>query len=174
MLWLHEQGHRVLGVELSAKAASAFFTENNLCANRELDGDFEVFTGTGPAVGLTLLVGDYFALTAEQVKECGLFYDRASLIALPQPMRRDYARHLARLMPERSRGLLLSIAYNESKMNGPPFSVPDSEVCELLQENFSLTQLARFEGPRYVGNLAERGLETLEERVYLLSRNRKS
>lgn len=172
MLWLHGQGHRVLGVELSARAADAFFTENNLCAKRESVGEFEVFTGTGPAAGLTLLVGDFFAMTAEQVSECRLFYDRASLIALPPAMRVDYARHLATLMPERSRGLLLSIAYNEAKMKGPPFSVPDTEVCELLQENFSLTQLAHFEGPRYVGNLAERGLETLEERVHLLIRNR--
>lgn len=170
MLWLHRQGHALIGVELSELAVEAFFTENHLSVKREhLDG-FEVFTGQGEAQGIIIYVGDYFSLSARHLEGCTTFYDRASLIAMPESMRRDYAKQLAEIMPSGSRGLLLAIAYNQDKMKGPPFSVPDKAVHDLLGNSFSLTQLAHFDGPRTVGNLAARGLETLDERVYLLTR----
>jgi hypothetical protein len=56
-------------------------------------------------------------------------------------------------------------------MNGPPFSVCDKTVHNLLGGAFFIEQLAQFEGPRYLGNLAQRGLETIDERVYLLKRS---
>jgi thiopurine S-methyltransferase len=49
MLWLHQQGHSVVGVELSALAAEAFFTENNLSSQRDQIDGFEVFSGRGAA-----------------------------------------------------------------------------------------------------------------------------
>lgn len=171
MLWLHGQGHAVVGVELSIKAAEAFFNENQLQAERDTVDGFEVFRGVHKADGITLMAGDYFSLTPQHLTGCTSFYDRASLIAMPESMREDYANQLASLMAADARGLLLSIAYNQQKMKGPPFSVPDNAVHELLGHSFSIEQLAHFGGPKHVGNLAERGLETLDERVYLLTRN---
>jgi hypothetical protein len=57
-------------------------------------------------------------------------------------------------------------------MEGPPFSVPDDNVRALLGKHFDITELAHYSGPERLGNLADRGLETLDERVYLLTRNR--
>jgi len=171
MLWLHEQGHDVLGVELSEKAAEAFFVENDLAFDSRRDGEFDVFSGTGKAQGIVLLAGDFFALTPEQLHQCGAFYDRASLIAMNNTFRTHYAEHLARILPAGATGLLLSISYDQEKMNGPPFSVPDEMVHELLQHYFTIQQLAHYTGPNRLGNLAERGLETLDERVYLLKRH---
>ena len=65
MLWLHQQGHSVVGVELSALAAEAFFTENNLSSQRDQIDGFEVFSGRGAAHGITLYVGDVLFLTKE-------------------------------------------------------------------------------------------------------------
>lgn len=172
MLWLHEQGHAIVGVELSIKAAKAFFSENQLPSERDTIDGFEVFRGIGKASGITLMVGDYFLLTPSHLDGCTSIYDRASLIAMSEPMRKDYAKQLASLIPAGACGLLLTIAYNQQKMKGPPFSVPDETVHELFGKSFSVEQLAHFDGPNHVGNLAERGLETLEERVYLLTRSR--
>ena len=84
-------------------------------------------------------------------------------------MRADYARHMGQLLHPDARGLLLAITYDQSRMKGPPFSVSDDNVRALLRESFEIHQLEHYSGPERLGNLAKRGLETLEERVYLLS-----
>ncbi len=170
MLWLHQQGLRVLGVEFSRIAVEAFFIENQLPYLEQVHSNFVEFAGEGQAQGLNVLVGDFFCLNPQNCADISVVYDRAALVALPEDMRHKYARHLARLMPENSAGLLISMNYDPSKMRGPPFPVPDENVHELLQEAFTIDELAKFEGPEFRGNLAERGLETLEERIYRLQR----
>ena len=170
MLWLHQQGHHVLGIELSEKAVAAFFDENGLSCTIDHIDDYIRYTGTLAADGITLLVGDYFALKPAHTRHCTRLYDRASLIALKPPMRSAYTEQLAALMPAGSKGLLLAISYDQSRMQGPPFSVPDDEVYHLMTEYFDVQELAHYSGPERLGNLAQRGLETLDERAYLLSR----
>lgn len=170
MLWLHQQGHQVLGVELSTRAAKAFFEENDLDFEQsEIDG-FSCFSGTAHAKGITLMAGNFFEMTAMHTRMCTALYDRASMIAMKPEMRADYARQLAMLMPGNSRGILLTISYDQSRMQGPPFSVSDDVARSLLSENFQIQELAHYQGPERLGNLADRGLETLDERVYLLTR----
>ena len=170
MLWLHQQGHAVFGIELSTIAVQAFFDDNQLGYERDNIDGFERFKGSGKADGITLLAGDFFKLTPSMVAHCHAVYDRAATIAMPPDMRGDYTGHLATLMRPGSRGLLVTISYDQSRMDGPPFSVTDDNIRKLLSKNFDLAELAHYSGPERVGNLAERGLETLDERVYLLSR----
>lgn len=170
MLYLHEAGHEVVGVELSEIAANAFFNENQLTFERRDTGNLQEFTGTGKAAGIRLLTGDLFDLQASQAGPLRAFYDRASLIALPTQMRQRYAEKLSDLLPAGAVGLLISLIYDPSKMKGPPFSVPDDEVHSLFAGNFDLKQLDSSSGPERLGNLAERGLDTMEERVYALAR----
>lgn len=169
LLWLHAQGHPITGVELSSEAIQSFFIENNLPYTHKKEEDFEVFNGADIAEGITLLAGDFFKLTPEHLEHCRAFYDRASLIAMPPAMRADYAAHMGRLMHSDSRGLLIAIEYDQSRMKGPPFSVSDDNVHELMSHTFDISELACFSGPERLGNLAKRGLETLEERIYLLT-----
>ncbi len=170
LLWLHQQGHEVLGIELSVIAVEAFFDENDLSYERVDDDQFSRFSGTGSAHGITLLAGDFFGLTPSHVASCNLFYDRASLIAMNPEMRAAYAHHLATLLPPGAQGLLLAISYDQDRMKGPPFSVSDENARQLLGDGFDIIELALFAGPERVGNLRDRGLETLDERVYLLKR----
>jgi len=171
MLWLHRQGHSILGIELSEKAVQSFFSDNALpFEQRETDG-FLVFSGTDQAQGIEILVGDFFALTPDHLAHCEALYDRASLIAMNEDMRGRYASHLGKTLSAGSQGLLLAISYDEGRMQGPPFSVPQENVHELLADHFSITELAHYGGPERLGNLADSGLETLDERVYVLTRN---
>ena len=170
MLWLHERGHPVLGVELSEKAVRAFFDENALAHECRPDGPFERFSGTGDATGIELLVGDFFALTADDLAGVGALYDRASLIAMDDGFRARYAAHLGAIVPSGTHGLLLAIDYDQTRMDGPPFAVPDAVARELLEPAFDVDELAHHRGHPRAGNLDGRGLDVLEERVYRLHR----
>ena len=171
MLWLHQNGYQVLGCELSDKAVRAFYDENQLDYIESKTAEFHRFTGVGKAAGLDVWAGDYFDLKSSDTAACCAFYDRASLIAMKPSMRADYARQLINLTRPDAQGLLLTIAYDESRMNGPPFSVPDADVHLLLGSNCTIEVAEHYSGSDRLGNLAKRGLETLEERVYLLKRN---
>ncbi len=171
MLWLHRQGHSVLGIELSEKAVASFFSDNALPFEQQERDEFLVFTGTAEAEGIEILVGDYFSLTPAHVAHCNAVYDRAALIAMHHDMRDQYATHLAHMLSSGTRGLLLAISYDEGRMQGPPFSVPEENVRQLLGDHFDIVELAHYGGPERLGNLADKGLETLDERVYVLTRN---
>jgi len=170
MLMLHKAGHPVIGVELSEYAVEAFFAENQLPFERRDTGNLQEFTGTGNAAGIRLFAGDLFKLEVAQTGPLMGFYDRAALIALPPEMRRLYAKKLASLLPSGAPGLLISLIYDPSKMKGPPFSVPDEEVQALYTGDFSVTLIDSSSGPERLGSLAERGLDTMDERVYRMVR----
>ena len=122
------QAMPVIGAELSEIACDDFFSEQQLAYVKQLQGDFIRYQ----ADNITLLQGDFFALTKPQVQDCTLAYDRAALIALPPQMRRQYATHLCQLLPSGAKILLISLAYPQAEKQGPPFSVPEQEVRQLF------------------------------------------
>ncbi|MDE0097364.1 MAG: thiopurine S-methyltransferase [Gammaproteobacteria bacterium] len=166
MLWLAEQGYRVLGIELSRAACEAFFVENGIAYRAEARGHFTGYVSES----ITLYAGDFFDLSADDLDAMRGVYDRAALIALPQAMRPGYAGHMADILPPGCRGLLISMTYDEQKMQGPPFSVGEEEVRELFEPGFSVDLISESSGPDIVGNLRERGLDTLDEKVYRLAK----
>ncbi|OYV46586.1 MAG: thiopurine S-methyltransferase, partial [Burkholderiales bacterium 21-58-4] len=90
IIWLAEQGHHVLAVELSALAIEQFFTENNLHpSSRDTPLGRHFVAGR-----IEVICGDIFALDAATLADCAGFYDRAALIALPPAMRQRYVRHV--------------------------------------------------------------------------------
>lgn len=170
MLMLHQLGHPVIGVELSEIAVKAFFDENGLSYERSETGNLQEFTGTADAAGIRLLAGDFFELETAQTGPLKGFYDRASLIALPSDIRQQYIDKLAELLPRGAVGLLIGLSYDPSKMDGPPFSIPDNEIKERFATDFKVTELAHSSGPERLGNLAKRGLDTMDEFIYQIRR----
>lgn len=166
MAWLASRGHAIVGIELSPIAVAEFFTHLGLTALREPAGALERWRG-GP---YELLCGDFFELSREQVGEVAGWFDRAALVALPPALRQRYARHLAGLLPPAARGLLIGLDYEQSRMDGPPFSVPPAEVEALLAERFTLQTLERLDclpdNPRF----RQRGLDAIFETAYRLQR----
>lgn len=166
MVWLHEQGYRVVGVELSQLAVEAFFSENHLKPVVTSSGKFQRYQ----AEDITLLCGDFFDLTTEDVGDITAVYDRASLIALPTDMRSSYADHLTKLLSHGTKVLLITMEYPQDQMKGPPFSVQESEVHELYDNNFEVECLESIDALAENPNLRERGLSKLVERTFLLTR----
>lgn len=169
MVWLAEQGHDVLGVELSPLAVAAFFAERGL-----LSEVFESRYGTHSVAHwqgrrIELICGDAFALDAEALRGCDAFYDRAALIALPPELRARYVACLQRALPADSRGLLITLEYAQREMSGPPFSVDEDEVRRGFTSQREVALLERRSILDDEPGFAARGLRALHTSVYRLT-----
>lgn len=164
LAWLARQGHEVVGVELSEKAAHAFFAENGLTPDVRKQGSFTVMQGAG----VEIWVGDFFAMPDTVLAECMGLYDRASLIALPPPMRQSFADRLNLAMPHDARGLLISVEYPEEEMDGPPFSVSKEEISRRFEPSWHVVELESNDALHNNPTLQDRGLTALHESAYFL------
>lgn len=165
LLWLADQGYQVVGVELSAIACEAFFTENRLAAAAPVtEGPFRVHRAKDRPI--TIYEGDFFELSTAHTGTLGAFYDRAALIALPPEMRERYVQHLKRvLLAPSTQGLLISVAYDQTTFPGPPFSIPPEEVQRLWGDRFRIELAGR--GEEQVGPPTHR--ITTAESAWLLT-----
>ena len=156
MLWLREQGYRVLGVELSAIAIEQFFEEQKVAYQKQ--GDHYV------GEGIELICCDIFTLSLE--REVDVIYDRAALIALPEKLRPVYVQCLKQYLKPGGGVYLKTIAYECPDFEAPPHSVTFDEVKELYEwangrqclrdELINLDESA----PLY-----RRGLRTFQQRI---------
>lgn len=167
LLWLAGLGYEVVGVELSPIAVQAFFTENGLKPERLQIGAFEAWRHGE----IQILHGDIFNLRRSDLAAFDAVYDRASLVALPPPMRQRYAEHLASLLPEGCGVLLVTMEYPQDQMNGPPFCVHEDEVRALFGTMFDVQVAHREDILQANPRFRERGLTQMNETVYLLRRN---
>ena len=134
MLWLAEQGHQVIGVELSDIAVRAFFKENQLRPARRRVGKFTLWRSGR----LTILCGDYFSLTAADLGAVDIVYDRAALTALPEDIREQYVSQLQRLVPATATILLLTTEDIEAESSEDNATNIAAEVQDLYGEGFAI------------------------------------
>lgn len=136
--WLLSQGVQVVGAELSEMAIQELFESLNVTPNVVAEGRHIRYS----APGLDIFVGDIFELSPQQIGLIDGIYDRAALVALPSGMRRQYAVHLITLSHS-ARQLLISYEYDQSQIDGPPFSVTDEEIQQLYGSAYSMIALER-------------------------------
>ena len=166
MVWLRDAGHPVIGVEISPIAIADFFSDAGIEPTRSTVGQLARSAGGG----FELYCGDFFALEPTHIAGVTAVYDRASLIALPEPMRARYAAHMIAILPESVRILLITIEYDQASMDGPPHSVPPQEVERLFGSAFSVERLWTSGEVAPTDRFRERGLEVWSETVWRLSR----
>lgn len=165
MLWLREQGHTILGVELSALAIQAFFKEAGLKPRHWVNDKFGQFA----ADDIIILHGDFFDLDKKALANVRAVYDRASMVALPPNMRERYVRHMLHILPPATQILLVSFDYSASEMPGPPFAVSPDEVKRLYNKNAEIRLLAQMDGLQQNPRFRQRGLSRLQESIFLLT-----
>lgn len=129
MLWLAEQGHHVIGVELSSIAVKAFFDENRLIPTVRNRGKFSYWSHAN----ITILCGDYFALTKKELGNVDTVYDRAALTALDEDIRKRYVEHLRKIVPKKSSIFLLTIEDAVGEVRDI-----DSEIESLYAPRFNI------------------------------------
>ncbi len=162
MEWLALRGHRVVGVELSELAVDAFMDSQNLTPVLETHGEFTV-KSAGP---YEIWCGDLFSMPDKRLAAVSAIYDRASLVALPPPMQSQYAQWLKQMLPD-APALIVSLDYDPSEMDGPPFSLPEDRIRELLDDHYILHVLCSDEVIEDNVGLRKRGLTKLYETAYL-------
>ena len=160
--WLLAKGFRVVGVELSTFAINELFKELKLEPKIATLGNFLHYN----AKDIDIFVGDIFDLSAEYLGFVNAIYDRAALVALPEETRQTYASHLINLTDAASQ-LLISYEYDQSLMDGPPFSVAKTAIEQLYGVTYQLQQLER---QNVAGGL--KGKVMSVESVWLLQQNR--
>lgn len=164
LLWLRDQGLDVIGVELSKLAVEDFFKENQLTATVMQHGELALYG----CPGIHIFCGDFFKLTAADLTGVAGVFDRASLVALPPAMRRDYAAHMQKILPPGTQTLLVCFTYPQEQMNGPPFSVEAAEVHALFAPASEVTFLAEADVLNNEPRFKQRGLTHLHEKTFRL------
>jgi thiopurine S-methyltransferase len=151
MRWLEAVGHPVWGVELAEQAVRAYFAEGGETPELQHGNYLRAYRGSAT----TIYCGDFRDLAAPDIKGTGAVYDRGALVALPPRLRAHYADHVQRVVPEHTVMLLVSLEYEQAKVPGPPFSVPEAEIRSLYGERCSVETLdageARELPPRFDG-----------------------
>ena len=170
MLWLSQNGYSVFGVECSERAVKDFFEENAVSYRQAEKDEHALYMSDGLASAIEIYQGDFFALQASDMDGITDIYDRASLIALPTEMRAQYAARMAELQKPGTRTLLVTLTYDQSEMNGPPFSVSEEDVNALYSENFSVQKLCFKDIIDDEPKMKDRGLTSLVETVYKMVR----
>lgn len=164
MVWLAEQGHRVIGAELSQIAIDDFFAERGLTPAVVTHASFTV-KSAGP---FELWGGDFFDLPPSALAEVSGVYDRASLVAFPAAMQGRYAAKLIDLTPAAAPLLLITLDYDQNEMTGPPFATPRGQVLSLCAGRYAIEELGCQSALERNPRLKERGLTSLEECAYAL------
>ncbi|MGZ8962003.1 MAG: thiopurine S-methyltransferase, partial [Methylophilaceae bacterium] len=67
-------------------------------------------------------------------------YDRAAIVALPADTRKQYAFHLLNIT-QAAPQLLIAYEYDQSLVDGPPFSVSEAELKQHYGATYTLAAL---------------------------------
>jgi thiopurine S-methyltransferase len=140
--WLLSNGYRVAGAELSKIAVEQLFA--GLGVEPKISGVGAVDRYS--AENIEIFVGDIFDLSSETLGPVDAIYDRAALVALPKEMRNRYTAHLTEIT-DKAPQLLITFEYEQSAMEGPPFSVSNEEVNELYGASYDLSLIASTDVP---------------------------
>jgi thiopurine S-methyltransferase len=140
--WLLSQGLSVVGIEMVETAVIQLFEE------LKIDPEITVTNGLKcyKAPNLDIYVGDIFKLSKEILGPVNAVYDRASMVALPEDVRLKYAQHLKSITSSVPQ-LLVTYEYDQTQVDGPPFSVSSEEVKKHYENNFKLNVLQSKEVP---------------------------
>lgn len=122
LAWLAAQGNRVVGVELSPLAVEEFFVEQQLDFTVH-DGPLQRYDAVGAEI--TLYCGDFMALNDVR---CDAHYDRGALVALSADLRPGYAAQVRSLLTDDAEQLVITLGYDQSAADGPPFCISDEEL----------------------------------------------
>ena len=165
LYWLTTKTKKVIGVELVNKAVQDFFTENNIDYLIQQDETLQKFSSKS----IDIYLGDFFDLNPEQTSSFKAIYDRASIVAIEKPERREYVDHLISFLDPAGRILLITLEYNQNQMEGPPYSIPAEEIESLFASLGSLKLLETCD--ILDDRFRNKGLTHLLEHVFLIVKN---
>lgn len=134
--WLLQQGYRVVGVELNKTAVEELFKYLQLEASIKEVGSLYLYS----AYNIDIFLGDIFELNRKLLGRVDATYDRGAIVALPPKMRKRYTVLISEIT-DRANQLLISFDYDQSSMDGPPFSVDKTLLSTYYSNLYKITLL---------------------------------
>ncbi len=172
MNYLVSENYTVYGVEIVKKAIIEYFDEHKLnyhCEDISTEQNVKFESYTTENNKLQLYHGDFHQFDQLGIKFSAI-YDRASMIALPPELREVHAQSLRNLTKKNGTILLITLEYDQSKVNGPPHSLETAEVQSLFSNDFEITiineEKTKNIGPKFKNN----GINFVTQKVYCLKR----
>jgi len=154
--WLLEQGYQVVGVELNELAIKELFEYLDIRPTIRQVGSLLHYRSEN----IDIFVGDFFDLRQELLGSVDAIYDRGAIVALPQTMRSEYTK-LLRTLTSNAVQLVITFDYDQSLMEGPPFSVDKKLLDSYYVEFYKIRLLETI-------RIKSFGFE-LDENTWLLS-----
>ncbi|XP_066233225.1 thiopurine S-methyltransferase [Saccopteryx leptura] len=168
MKWFADQGHSVVGVEISELGIREFFTEQNLSYSEEPIMEIpgaKVFKSSSG--NISLYCCNLFDLPRANIGQFDRIWDRGSLVAVNPADRKRYADIILSLMRKGIHYFLCVLSYDPTKHGGPPFYVSDAEIKRLFGsvcKTQCLEEVDVFEEKH-----KSWGIVSLVEKLYLLT-----
>lgn len=134
--WLLGKGYRIAGAELSKLAVNELFESLGVKPQIEETGALLHYH----AQQIDIFVGNIFDLSTQMLGPVNAVYDRAALVALPAETRKQYARHLMDITSV-AKQLVITYEYDQSLIDGPPFSISADEMRMHYGAGYELTPL---------------------------------
>ncbi len=156
--WLLGKGYQVVGAELSDIAITQLFSDLGIEPEIAILNNHKHYY----AENIDIYVGDVFDLSADIVGRIDAVYDRAALVALPDGLRERYTEQLM-AVANKAPQLLITFAYDQTVLAGPPFSVTKTMIDGYYGEHYNVTLLEQVD---VVGGL--KGKCSATENVWLL------
>ena len=162
--WLLSKGLRVVGSELSEFAIKELFNQLELSPEINERGPIKHYH----AHNIDIFVGNIFELKTNLIGAIDAIYDRGAYVALPETIRHQYSQHLINISQQAPQ-LLVTYDYNQSLMEGPPFSISSAD----LENNYLKTyEISNLNSQQVEGGL--KGICEAKENVWLLQERTKA
>ncbi|MDZ7681321.1 MAG: hypothetical protein U5J63_06285 [Fodinibius sp.] len=164
--WLAEQGHTVIGIDVSGKALRRTMRDHPAKFTEETSYGFTVYRSQQ----MELWEGDFLKLPARTITTPDVIYDKAAIVALPPEMRTTFAQKVMELSNPNTQLLVQTFEYEQHEMSGPPFSVGRNEIEQYYGDRFSITPVHEQSRLQDMAKFRQRGLSSyFIEKVYHLS-----
>lgn len=166
--WMHDQGHRIVGVEFDELVVRELFDEAGIAlASVEKIGGLQRFSSQDGR--FKVYQGDFFLYKQEYESELmdGI-WDRGSLVAVNISDREKYASIITSAMSPTCRYLLDTLEYNVAEYTGVPHCVTNDEIKHLYDSKCEIKFLENRDA--LVERWKKQGMTRFEENVHLLAR----
>ena len=163
--WLAERDHRVVACELVERAVEDYFHERRMVPSVRVQGRFTIYEHDE----VRYLCGDVFDVKPLDTGPIDAIFDRAALVALPPQLQVAYVDTLLDLLPRGGRILLVTFSYDQSRVEGPPWSVDEARVHALYDARAHVEKLEARDEPlsqKYI----DAGVTKLTESAYLITK----
>ena len=144
MPWLADQGHDVVGCELSELAGKQLFEENGIPYSvTDVNDDFKVFSATEKK--LKFYAGDFYKVNSSLIGPFDVIWDHNAFGAVSPNDRSRYVEILTSLLVPHGKILLSNWEYDQSKRDIAPYSLNTTQITGFFGSSYEVELLEKLD-----------------------------